>query len=257
MSLPFLLSIPHGGVTIPEEVETRLAVGFEEVAEDVDHFTREIFALPDAALTLEAEVSRSIVDLNRDPCRYPPHDPDGAVKSMTHTGHRLYGDWEIDPATIERLMERYWKPYHQRLVKAMSRPGLKLALDCHSMAAVGPPVSPDPGATRPLICLGNRHGQSAPDSWLGALAECFQEVFHLEKDQIAFNQPYPGGYITRRYAGDPLPWIQIEYSRALYLTETVYDRQNHHLDSGWARQMREKFRAVLTRLEKRLDLCAS
>jgi len=33
--------------------------------------------------------------------------------------------------------------------------GVMLGIDCHTMAAKGPPIGPDPGKERPLVCLSN------------------------------------------------------------------------------------------------------
>ncbi|MCA9792009.1 MAG: N-formylglutamate amidohydrolase [Candidatus Eremiobacteraeota bacterium] len=254
-ALPFLLSIPHGGTEIPAELTPHVVATPAQMAEDVDHFTREVFALREGkvAVVLESHTSRSFVDVNRDPSLYPPHDNDGAVKATSCTGHDLFGDWHPAEPMVERLLKRYWNPYHEALSEAVLAPGLKLALDCHSMAPVGPSLAPDAGRPRPLICLGDRHGQSAPQGWVDRLAECFCQVFGLPAEQVVANKPYSGGYITRRYGHNPLPFIQIEYSRALYMQPPHYRVEEHRLDEDWAAEMRRRFHSVLTLFHERVD----
>lgn len=84
-----------------------------------------------------------------------------------------------------------------------------LGIDCHTMAAKGPPIGPDPGKERPLVCLSNADG-TCPQSWMEALARYLEQVFETE---VSINFPFAGGYIIRSHAAE-LPWVQIEFSRA-------------------------------------------
>ena len=83
-----------------------------------------------------------------------------------------------------------------------------LGIDCHTMAAKGPPIGPDPGKERPLVCLSNADG-TCPQSWMESLARYLEQVFETE---ISINFPFTGGYIIRSHAAE-LPWVQIEFSR--------------------------------------------
>lgn len=67
------------------------------------------------------------------------------------------------------------------------------------------------------MCLGNRYGSTAPDSLLTSLAACLGSAMGLRGADIALNAPYQGGYISRYCGQRPLPWIQVEFSRALYM----------------------------------------
>ena len=89
-----------------------------------------------------------------------------------------------------------------------------LGVDCHTMAATGPPVGPDPGTGRPWVCLSNGDG-TCPPEWIDSLQECFQR--HLD-GPVKVNDPFRGGYITRSHAAE-MPWIQIELSRAPFLPD--------------------------------------
>ena len=81
------------------------------------------------------------------------------------------------------------------------------------MAAVAPPVSPDPGEKRPRICISNGDG-TCPQGWMNSLAECFEDTFQAD---VSINDPFKGGYIIRSHAKE-IPWIQLELSRENYLS---------------------------------------
>jgi formiminoglutamase len=247
--LPFLLSIPHGGRKIPQEVKDRVSLSPVDLFDDGDAYTREIYDLGDrVAEVISTNIARAFVDLNRAPDDLPPGNTDGAVKSHTCYGKVIYkAGLEPDQTLIKTLLEKYYHPYHQRIQKTLDEesPEIKLALDCHSMAAVGPEIAPDPGQRRPMICLGNRHGQTCPAEMVEELARCFREVFNLEAPEVTINQPFAGGYITRTYDGNPIPWIQVEMSRALYLTPPYFDRQTLQMDQAHLRELKRKFERVL------------
>jgi N-formylglutamate amidohydrolase len=88
------------------------------------------------------------------------------------------------------------------------------------MAAVGPPVGPDPGEVRPHVCLGNGNGDGVssaltlPQGWTGHLLGSFRGAFG---DAVTTNEPFAGGYITRSH-GPERPWLQLEISRAPFMS---------------------------------------
>ena len=110
----------------------------------------------------------------------------------------------------ETLLGRYHRPYHQDLDRLAEN--IIVGIDCHTMAAVGPPVGPDPGEERPFVCLGNGDG-TCPHEWLVSLAEIMKKNL---KAPVAINTPFKGGYIIRHHAGK-IAWFQMELSRAPFL----------------------------------------
>jgi N-formylglutamate amidohydrolase len=84
-----------------------------------------------------------------------------------------------------------------------------LGVDCHTMAAHGPPVGPDPGVERPQVCLSDADG-TLPRAWFERMIGAFRAQFEGE---VAVNRPFRGGYIVRAHAAER-PWIQVELSRA-------------------------------------------
>jgi len=170
------------------------------------------------------------------------------VKSHTSYLRQIYaGGREPDAALVERLLERYHRPYHQKIRETLEDEGsgVVLALDCHSMAALGPDISPDPGRRRPAVCLGNLRGQSCDQETIDRLAACFRRAFELPEAEVALNRPFGGGYITRTYGGRPLPWIQVELSRELYLRPPYFDSESLAIDPARLRELNARFRQVL------------
>ncbi len=244
--LPLLLCIPHAGLDVPSEVESRLAINPTTIYNECDLWADQLYDFSEAHAVLARvtmPIARVLVDANR-----PSNDwdnPDGAVKTQTSYGEQVY---RKPLALTERrlLQRRYWQPMHQRLHAAIRQhaAATMLFLDCHNMAQVGPDAYGDPGAQRPYICLANlgdsrgeekRDGSqlSCSPELIRAAAVVAQELFtDLEllqpdatsADIVAINRPFAGGFILREAAamlaavkGTPVPSIMIEVNRGLFV----------------------------------------
>lgn len=210
MTLPLLVSVPHAGEAVPPEVADLCTLTGEEIREDGDSTAAEIyFGLEKHCREfVSTDVARAIVDLNRAP---DDIGGDGVVKTHTCWNVPVYSSFP-DDTLVRLLLDRYYFPYHERLSAAAGAGAVKLGIDCHTMAAEGPPVGPDPGQERPLVCLSNADG-TCPDAWINGLAEIFTALFQGE---VAINTPFRGGYITR-FHGAEMPWLQLELSRTTAL----------------------------------------
>ena len=251
MTLPILISIPHGGLVMPAEVEGRAVLSAADVFSDGDACTLEIYDVGDAVATLiKSMTARAIVDLNRAPDDLPPGNPDGVVKSLTADRRPVYlnGD-PPDAALAEMLIERYWRPYHAQLRAAAEMPGLQLGLDCHSMADRAPAIASQPGTQRPLFCLSNDEGRTAPASMMAALAAALADAFDVSIAAIGLNDPFTGGYITRHHGHHPLPWVQVEMNRALYLAPPWFDAERRTVDAPRVADLRTRFTHALEQLD--------
>ena len=206
MALPLLVSVPHAGRDIPPEVRDICRLSEEDILADRDAGARTIYygLAPHAAAFMTSDIARACVDLNR-----APHDigGDGAIKSHTCMNVPVYDSFP-DDGLIKALLAGYYFPYHEKLTLNARKSSIKLGIDCHTMSDIGPPVGPDPGRKRPLVCLSNDEG-TCPQEWITHLAHCFTEVF---ENRASINSPFRGGYITRKHASE-IPWLQIEISR--------------------------------------------
>jgi N-formylglutamate amidohydrolase len=211
MTLPIGLSVPHAGLGVPHEIAGQCLLTPDEIREDGDVGARAIYDLSSEVAAFETTgVARAIVDLNRSEA---DRRADGVVKTHTCWNVPVYRT-PLSEAQTQALLAAYYHPYHRRL-EAFASLDLRVAIDCHTMAAEGPPVGPDPGAPRPWICLGNGDGGTCPDRWIHALAEAFRKLLG---GPVAINAPFRGGYITRHHS-ERMPWLQLEISRAPFLSE--------------------------------------
>jgi N-formylglutamate amidohydrolase len=248
--LPVLISVPHGGSDTPKEISNQVCITPKDLFEDSDAFTREIYGIKNEVVAwLGADIARVFIDLNRAENDLPPDNPDGVVKSITCHAQPIYlPGSQLETAIIETLLEKYYRPYHTKLQALIkSHDDIQLALDCHSMESTGPRIAPDSGKDRPLLCLGNVNGKSAPNEWIYHLAQCFCESFGLQEEDITVNKPFSGGYITQAYGNQPIPWIQVEMNRKLYLSDPWFDKSDLAVDSARLKLLREQFKQGLSK----------
>jgi formiminoglutamase len=247
--LPILISIPHGGTQIPPELEGKLALGRREIFEDSDPFTQQIYEPKETAMyVVKATVARAFVDPSRSVSDLPPDNPDGVIKSHTCFGKIIYkpGMQPTQPE-IELLLEKYYHPFHNEIQTIVNdrENNLELCLDCHSMEETGPAIAPDTGKKRPVICLGNRFGAASPDAMIQKLKSCLMMAFELDKTDIAVNKPFAGGFITRNYGNNPLPWIQVEMNRKLYLKKTHFNPETLEISDKKIEDLNGRFYLAL------------
>ena len=258
-SLPVILSLPHGGLTVPNELAGRLGLSEQDVFNECDLWIDDLFdlekadsgsSLPSIPLAkVSTPIARALIDANRDPSDIS--NPDGPIKAQSSYGQCTYAH-PLSEDEKRRLVQDYWQPFHSALADAFTTCGrdAKLFLDCHSMAQTGPSAYLDSGRARPLICLANlgtatgderaaRGRRSCTAAFIREAAAVAEEVFGelalLEPlpgpppPVVAINQPYPGGYILRVYAADRdqnelPPGMMIEINRGLYVGNQ---------DAGW------------------------
>lgn len=223
--LPFLISIPHGGTQIPKEVKNEICITNQDLFDDSDSFTQEIYNASEVVESvIKFDIARAFVDVSRAENMLPPEFTDGVIKSATCYNKPIYKNGLISNQLIKSLLEKYYKPYHTEIKTSLENKNIKLALDCHSMAEFAPAIAPDKGK-RPLINLGDVEGKACDSSITKLLRESFIEVFNLNEQDVTINHPFSGGYITRTYGNNPKPFIQIELNRSMYLSKPWFDKQ--------------------------------
>ncbi len=204
MTLPILVSSPHAGLQIPDELVEFNALTAEEIAADGDEGAAEIYDYADDVQHyVTTPIARAFVDINR-----APDDvrKDGVVKSHTCWEVPVWRERPSDEL-FKRVLDRYHAPYHARLRELAG--STVVAVDCHTMAEFGPPVGPDPGCERPLACIGIGEG-TCPRPWAEAFAR------HLGAElggTVTINEPFRGGYVIRHHS-EAMPWLMLELSRS-------------------------------------------
>jgi N-formylglutamate deformylase len=253
-NLPFLISIPHGGTKTPPELVKCVSISKKDLFDDTDAFSGEIYDVSGLVeKVLRADIARAFIDLSRDVHMVPPQYPDGIIKSMTCYGKQIYRDgFVFDEKLKKKLINKYYTPYHKAIQQAISTNHIKLGLDCHTMAATGPAISPDKGKQRPLINIGDNEGNAAPSAFSEILRKSFITVFGFAEKDVTINQPFKGGYITRGYGNNPVPWLQIEMNRKLYLSPEWFNEENQEINPGRLSYLNNHFRDVLIKFYSQL-----
>src|SRR6218665_1035081 len=145
--VPLLISIPHLGTALPDEVGAQLAPVAAQLRDTDWHLDR-LYALGQdmGASVLGARVSRYVIDLNRPPggeSLYPGQTTTGLCPTETFRGEPLYLPGQApDAAEIARRRASYWQPYHDALRAELDRlralHGQVLLWEAHSIATVLP-----------------------------------------------------------------------------------------------------------------------
>lgn len=202
--LPILISVPHAGLTIPPEVKSLNLLTSDQIIADGDVGAKEIYDIEGLVNKfVTTDIARAFVDMNR---KENDLSGDGVIKTHTCWGVPVYQS-ALSPVVIKQLLDSYYIPYHAQLTNSAGM-DIMLAIDCHTMASSGPPVGPDPGSTRPMVCLSNADG-TCSEEWFSLLADCLSKAFDCE---VSLNKPFRGGYIIRHHSRE-IPWLQLELSR--------------------------------------------
>ena len=235
--LPIAVLIPHGGLAVPPELKGRVALTPEQIFNEADAYVDDIFDYRGrVGHWLNFPYARAILDVNRpDNAALHHRLGDGAIKEQTSYGTAVFHDGRApDMARVNALIAAYLRPWHEKVAAIVDDPAIKLVVDCHSMAAVGPSAYDDPAVLRPRVSssnLGDAQGEPR-ESWAHIsapppaarffgqrLGELLADIPDLTPtgEPFAINQPYLGGWGMRIYGGTYKPWLMVELNRALYV----------------------------------------
>lgn len=234
--LPIAIILPHAGYRIPPELSGRVALTEAQVFNEADAYADQLFDFRDRVRHwLCFPYARAVIDVNRLPDVAANRQGDGIVKRRTSYGAPVYlPGQEPDAALEQALVARYWRPWHQQLAAVAADEQVRLVIDAHTMAAMGPSQYDDPAQARPRLMLGNwgdANGEqrpgfaspTAPASLMRQWAETMEPLFTdfpllVESGAVvALNHPFYGGADLRLHGGRWQPWIMMEISRALYV----------------------------------------
>jgi N-formylglutamate deformylase len=224
--LPLLVSMPHVGTDIPDDVAARL-MPCAAARADTDWHLAELYGFAEdmGASVLSARWSRYLIDLNRPPENtnlYPGQDTTGLCPVDTFGRERLYREgMEPDDAEVRRRLERYWRPYHEQLRAELDRllalHGRVVLWDAHSIASTVPRFFE---GRLPDLNFGTADGKSCSRQLEGAMIKLAEAQ---ERYSFVFNGRFKGGHITRFY-GNPaanVHAIQLEMAQCLYMNEAA------------------------------------
>lgn len=220
---PLLVSVPHAGTDLPAEYGPRLVSPWL-ARKDADWHLERLygFATELGATLVRTSVSRTVIDVNRDPSGvslYPGQTTTALCPTETFDGEPLYVPGGApDRAEIEARRARYFDPYHDAIAAELARLAARHArvvlYDCHSIRSVIPRLFV---GELPQWNIGTNRGLSCSPR-LTALVEV-----HCDRSGLSrvTNGRFTGGYITRHY-GRPdagVHAIQMELGCRGYMRE--------------------------------------
>ncbi len=222
---PLLVSIPHTGTDIPAELESRLVSPWL-ARKDADWWIERLydFAADLDATILRTTISRTVIDVNRDPSGaslYPGQATTELCPTTTFDGEPLYRDGEaLSELDVASRRSRFFAPYHQALAAEIERlrslhPRV-VVYDCHSIRSVIPRLF---DGELPLFNIGTNAGASCDP----ALQRLVEESCAATGFPWVANGRFKGGWITRRY-GRPeagVHAVQMELACRGYMREPI------------------------------------
>jgi N-formylglutamate deformylase len=231
-SAPLLVSLPHDGSELPEELSARMSPSARR-APDTDWHVARLYEVARelGASLLVPRWSRYVIDLNRgedDTSLYPGQNTTGLCPVVQFSGEPVYRPGqEPDLAEITARIERYWRPYHEALDGELMRlravHGRVTLWEGHSIKGSGLPFLFD--GRLPDLNLGTANGASCTPALQARLEAVLSG--QAAYDWVA-NGRFKGGHITRHYgdADNGIDAVQLETSQRCYMEENtfVYDR---------------------------------
>jgi N-formylglutamate deformylase len=222
---PLLLSLPHAGTRIPNDIAGKLVPRALQV-EDTDWFLDRLyaFAAEMGASVIVPTHSRYVVDLNRPSDNQPMYAGANNTElcpTRFFTGEPLYRDaMAPSEAEVQRRVATFWQPYHDALRDELARiraaHGHAILFDGHSIKSELPWLF---DGKLPDLNLGTVDGAACAPSLRDALASLLQAQTQFT---VAVDGRFKGGHITRHY-GQPAAGVhavQLEKCWSTYMRET-------------------------------------
>ncbi len=221
---PLVVSLPHTGLEIPTEVEDRLVSPWL-ARKDADWWIERLygFATELGATTVHTAISRTVIDVNRDPSGlslYPGQATTELCPLTSFDGEPLYRDGcAPDIAEIARRRHSFFEPFHAALGREVARlkslHGRVVLYDCHSIRSRVPRLFE---GDLPIFNIGTNSGAACAP----ALTAEIETVCDAARQTRVTDGRFKGGFITRRF-GDPaadIHAIQMELACRGYMRET-------------------------------------
>ncbi|MEI4516877.1 MULTISPECIES: N-formylglutamate deformylase [unclassified Stenotrophomonas] len=257
---PLIVSFPHTGTELPDA----LAGDFVSpwlARRDADWWVHELydFAQRMGATTVRSAISRSVIDLNRDPSGvslYPGQNTTGLCPLTTFDSQPLYRPGrEPDDADIAQRRDTYFAPYHAALAAQIARlrqrHGTVVVYDAHSIRSHIPHLF---DGDLPQFNLGTAGPSGAPDtSCDNALSDVVENLCRISGLSHVRNGRFKGGWITRHYSdiAGGVHSLQMELACRGYMHEPEPEQVDVHswptpIDPDHAAPLRHTLQQVLT-----------
>lgn len=220
---PLIVAFPHTGTDIPEELQHRFVSPWR-ARKDTDWWVHRLYDMAQRlrASTIRTRISRSVIDVNRDPSGqslYPGQATTELCPLTTFDGEPLYRvGAEPAPEEIRERSASYFSPYHQTLASEVERlvieHGRVVLYDAHSIRSRVPRLF---DGELPHLNLGTNRGASCD----ARLTRAVQAAWDRAPFSRVTDGRFIGGWTTRHY-GRPragIHAIQMELACRGYLDE--------------------------------------
>ena len=220
---PLIVSFPHSGTDLADLEEAFTSPWLAR--KDTDWWIDQVygFAASLGATTIRTQVSRSVIDVNRDPSGaslYPGQATTELCPTTTFTGEALYPGAAPDQAEIARRRTLWFDPYHAAIEAELARLRAlhdKVVLyDAHSILSISPRLF---DGVLPQFNIGTNHGATCDP----ALAQAIVGLAEQSGRSHILDGRFRGGWTTRHYGrpAEGLHAIQMELAMRGYLIEPV------------------------------------
>jgi formiminoglutamase len=249
---PLIVSLPHTGTTIPEDYQAEL-VSMWLARKDADWWIDRLydFATDLDATVIHTAISRTVIDVNRDPSGvslYPGQATTELCPTTTFDGEPLYKNAGPDAAAIAARRSAWFTPYHDALTTEIARlralHAHVVVYDCHSIRSVIPRLFE---GRLPDMNIGTNSGQSCDPALTAEIASL---ASNSSFDHVV-NGRFKGGWITRQYGrpGEGVHAVQMELACRAYMREAPGPVSEPDwptpYDAAYARPMRDLLQNIL------------
>jgi len=220
---PLVVSMPHTGTDLVGGIEASLESPWL-ARKDADWWVDELydFAGDLGATVIRTSVSRTVIDVNRDPSGaslYPGKATTELCPTTTFDGELLYrAGYAPDANEIAARRRTYFEPYHAaitaEIVRLKSKHGAVVLYDCHSIRSRIPRLF---SGRLPNFNIGTNSGAScAPELTARVEAICDETAF-----EHVTNGRFKGGYTTRHHGkpANAVHALQMELACRGYMRE--------------------------------------
>jgi N-formylglutamate deformylase len=246
---PLIISLPHTGTNIPTRYEHGL-VSLWLARKDTDWWIDRLytFAVALDATIVHTAISRTVIDVNRDPSGvslYPGQATTELCPTTTFDGESLYEvGAEPDEAAVAARRRRFYDPYHASLRAEVQRlrsgaPHV-VVYDCHSIRSVIPRLF---DGVLPHFNVGTNSGAACD----AALSNAVCAACEPSGCSMVVNGRFKGGAITRSL-GRPeegVHALQMELACRGYMHEPLGPVTELDWPSPYDAATAEPMRAVL------------
>jgi formiminoglutamase len=249
---PLLIAFPHTGSEIAPEIEARLGSPWL-ARKDADWRIEQLYAFAAelGATTLRTRISRTVIDVNRDPSGaslYPGQATTELCPTISFDGEPLYRPGaEPDADEIAERRARWFAPYHDALEAQVRRlrarhPAVVL-YDAHAIRSRIPRLFE---GDLPHFNIGTNGGASCAAELAGTVFDACQ----AEGFSRILDGRFKGGWTTRHYGRpqDGVHAVQMELACRAYLDEPASPRPDHAWPPPWDAARAEPCRTVLRRV---------